>query len=67
MDDQIALRDPSQLVSTTAIVIFGGPIIVSVGTLLALLQLPGPTAVLVAGLKVVAILLPLAGGLQKHC
>ena len=65
MDDQLALQDASHVVSTTAIVIVGRPIIVSVGTLLALLQFPGPSAVLVAGLKVFAILLPFAGGVAQ--
>ena len=64
MDDQLALYETAQLVSTTAVVIFGGPIILSAGTLLALLQLPGPAAV-VAGLKVLSILLPIAGGLAE--
>ena len=65
MDNQLALQDDPQLATTTAIVIFGGPIIVSAGALLAVLLLPGPSAVLVAGLKVLAILVPRAGGIAQ--
>ena len=65
MDNQLPLHDAPQLVSTTVIVIFRGLIIVSVGTLLELLQLPGPSALLVAGLKVLSIFLPFAGGVAQ--